>query len=174
MSARLTDDARVREIHDQVTIALDRMHALGLSDSDLTRAYDHNDIKGMAVEAIFLNVHKVVEEVSNLSFATMREFPDHPWSDIRGMRNRLAHEHFGIDRRTMAEAIGKDLPSLLDFCQEYSDARGIPLDGPVRDGVDIGKFLEEAEKGLRGPDTEPIRRAIQSGSEDRSHEPGKD
>lgn len=174
MSARPTDDARVREIHNQVTIALDRMHALGLSDSDLTRTYDHNDIKGMAVEAIFLNVHKAAEEASNLSFATMRDFPEYPWDEIRGMRNRLAQEYFDIDRKVMAEAIGKDLPSLLDFCQEYSYARGIPLDGPERDGVDIGMFLEEAEKELRGPDTEPIRRAMPSGSKDRPHEPGKD
>lgn len=39
--------------------------------------------------------------------------PEIPWADIRGMRNRVAHEYFGVDVRVLWETVREDLPSLL-------------------------------------------------------------
>lgn len=39
--------------------------------------------------------------------------PTIPWADIRAMRNRVAHEYFGVDVRVVWETVRGDLPSLL-------------------------------------------------------------
>jgi uncharacterized protein with HEPN domain len=40
--------------------------------------------------------------------------PEIPWADIRGMRNRVAHEYFGIDVNVLWQTAREDLPSLLE------------------------------------------------------------
>lgn len=149
MSARPTDDARVREMYRQACIAQRRMEVLGLSDADLTASYDPTDVKGMTIEAIFGNVYAVAEEASNLDIDTVLEFPGYPWGEIRGMRNRMAHEYFQLDRRVLAEVIDKDLPSIIAFCHEYSDERGIDLYAdsmPSRDVRRLALFPEQGER----------------------------
>lgn len=41
-------------------------------------------------------------------------FPLVPWSDIIGMRNRIAHGYFEIDADIIFEAVKNDIPSLAD------------------------------------------------------------
>jgi uncharacterized protein with HEPN domain len=39
--------------------------------------------------------------------------PELPWADIRGMRNRVAHEYFGVDVKVLWETVREDLAPLL-------------------------------------------------------------
>lgn len=39
-------------------------------------------------------------------------FPDIPWRDIIGMRNRIAHGYFELDADLVYEAIRNDIPEL--------------------------------------------------------------
>jgi uncharacterized protein with HEPN domain len=39
--------------------------------------------------------------------------PNIPWRDITGMRDKLAHEYFGVDLQTVWTTIREDLPALL-------------------------------------------------------------
>lgn len=45
----------------------------------------------------------------NVTVAT----PEIPWADIRGMRNRVAHEYFGVDVKVLWQTVREDLPPLL-------------------------------------------------------------
>jgi uncharacterized protein with HEPN domain len=36
-----------------------------------------------------------------------------PWADLRGMRNKVAHEYFGVDVRVLWQTVREDLPVLL-------------------------------------------------------------
>ncbi len=38
--------------------------------------------------------------------------PDIPWAKMKGMRNRLAHEYFGINRETLWKTANEDVPRL--------------------------------------------------------------
>lgn len=38
--------------------------------------------------------------------------PEIPWAAIRGMRNRIAHEYFGVDNKVVWETVQRDLPKL--------------------------------------------------------------
>jgi uncharacterized protein with HEPN domain len=39
--------------------------------------------------------------------------PEIPWADIRGMRNKIAHEYFGVDVKVLWQTVREDLPQLL-------------------------------------------------------------
>lgn len=42
--------------------------------------------------------------------------PQMPWSEIKGMRNVMAHAYGSISIQTTWEAIEQDIPALKDFC----------------------------------------------------------
>lgn len=127
MSARATDDARVLEIWTQAQAALRRFEHTGLTLDDLVVDHEPEDETGMFVDAIFKNVYQVAEEATNLDIDTMLEFPSYPWGQIRGMRNRVAHEYFSFDGRYLYDALTCGLPELLGFCEEYARRRGFEL-----------------------------------------------
>ena len=39
--------------------------------------------------------------------------PEIPWPDIRGMRNRVAHDYLGVDLKVLWQTAREDLPSLV-------------------------------------------------------------
>lgn len=60
--------------------------------------------------------------------------PEIPWADIRGMRNRVEHEYFGIDVSVLWQTAREDLPSLLESMRALlaradlgQEARGSPF-----------------------------------------------
>lgn len=45
-------------------------------------------------------------------------FPEIPWIDIIGMRNRIAHGYFELDPDIVFEAVSTDIPPLLETIHE--------------------------------------------------------
>lgn len=45
-------------------------------------------------------------------------YPDVPWANVRGMRNVMAHEYFGIDLLVLWETIQHQLPPLAKRLRE--------------------------------------------------------
>lgn len=131
MSARPTDDGRVREIYKQAKAALERVAVMDLERDDIIAVYAPSDMTGMIVDAVYANVFAMLEEVSNLTFDTMSRYPNIPWDQIRGMRNRMVHEYFNFDRRYLADALEEGVPELIEFCKEYARDGGMALDGDV-------------------------------------------
>lgn len=143
-------------MYRQAQIAEARFSASNLREVDFCRAYTPDDPTGILVDAIFNNVYRVAEEAANLDIDTMLEFPDYPWSQIRGMRYRMAQEYFDFDGRYLFEALTNDLPLLMDFCLDYSLTRQIDLDAVVVKGsvsVIINERLQnKGNKSHRGPE----------------------
>ncbi len=40
--------------------------------------------------------------------------PNVPWTEMSGMRNKLAHEYFGVDLKVVWKTMKKDLPPLIE------------------------------------------------------------
>lgn len=54
------------------------------------------------------------EATKNLSQDLRKNYPDIPWKDIAGMRDKLIHQYFGVDMAAVWETVAKDLPALKD------------------------------------------------------------
>lgn len=50
--------------------------------------------------------------------------PEVPWSRMRGMRNLIVHEYFGIDPKIIWDTVWGELPRLEDQLKEILDNKG--------------------------------------------------
>ncbi len=59
-----------------------------------------------ALEVLGEAAKKIPDEVRG-------EHPDIPWRTIAGMRDKLIHEYFGVDRVVIWRTVTEDIPGLL-------------------------------------------------------------
>ncbi len=52
------------------------------------------------------------EAVKNLPKDFRDKYPDVPWKEIAGMRDKLIHEYFGVDYKIIWKTIKQDIPQL--------------------------------------------------------------
>jgi len=65
------------------------------------------------VDAVSYAIVVIGEAATALKDAGPKLAPEMPWSDIRGMRNQVAHEYFGVDVKVLWETVRVDLPPLV-------------------------------------------------------------
>lgn len=73
----------------------------------------------MIEECPFLNSKEFfkkipVEATKHLSNETRHRYPDVPWKDITGMRDKLIHGYFGVDIDAVWDTIQRDIPKLKE------------------------------------------------------------
>ena len=56
----------------------------------------------------------VGEAIKNVSETLKVRYPDIPWKEIAGMRDKLIHNYFGVDINAVWDAVKKDIPILND------------------------------------------------------------
>jgi len=64
------------------------------------------------IDAVVRNLEIVGEAAANVPIEIQDQFTDIPWYQMKGMRNILIHEYFGIDNEILWKTIQDDLPSL--------------------------------------------------------------
>lgn len=76
------------------------------------------------IDAVSYAIVVVGEAASALKDAGPQLAPEIPWADIRGMRNRVAHEYFGVDVKVLWETVREDLPKLLEALKALARSNG--------------------------------------------------
>lgn len=64
-------------------------------------------------DAVIRNLEVIGEATKNLSDEFRAQYPEIPWRDMVGTRNRLMHHYFGINQEIVWQIIEKDLPDLI-------------------------------------------------------------
>jgi len=64
------------------------------------------------VFAVIRALEIIGEAVKKLPPEVKDRFPEAPWKDISGMRDKLIHEYFGADQRTIWDTVQRDIPTL--------------------------------------------------------------
>ena len=67
----------------------------------------------LIVDAVIRNLEVIGEAASHLPEDVQNAHPDIPWKEMRGMRNLLIHEYFGISLPIIWRTVVHDLPPLL-------------------------------------------------------------
>ena len=67
------------------------------------------------VDAVIRNIEVIGEASSQLPIEIQEQYKDIPWSMMKGIRNVVAHEYFGIDLEIVWKTVKEDLPVLKEL-----------------------------------------------------------
>ena len=73
----------------------------------------------MAMDAIERNLQIIGEAVNHLPAVITDVDPDVPWPQIRGFRNILVHQYFGVDGDVVRDVVDTHLPSLAQALRRH-------------------------------------------------------
>ena len=69
-------------------------------------------------DAVVRNLEVIGEATKNLSDEFRAQYPEIPWRDMAGTRDRLMHHYFGINQEIVWQIVEKDLPDLNKQIQQ--------------------------------------------------------
>lgn len=69
---------------------------------------------GLIFDAVRVRLIEIGEAVASLDPELLGREPEVPWTDIKAMRNHLAHRYFDTAHAIVADTLATDLPPLLD------------------------------------------------------------
>jgi uncharacterized protein with HEPN domain len=64
------------------------------------------------VYAVIRALEVIGEATKNVSAALRKRYPEVPWNDIAGMRDKLIHGYFGVNLKRLWDTVLIDLPPL--------------------------------------------------------------
>ena len=66
----------------------------------------------LVIDGVARNLEIIGEAARQLPDDFRRTYPQIPWTQIAGLRNRIVHDYFGLDLEIIWEIIQHDLPRL--------------------------------------------------------------
>lgn len=76
----------------------------------------------MAIRAATACFSVIGEAVNHIPDAIKKKHPEVPWEQIKGMRNRIAHEYFSVDETVLWRTAKDRLPSFKIQLQKILDS----------------------------------------------------
>jgi uncharacterized protein with HEPN domain len=70
------------------------------------------------IDAVVRNLEIIGEAAANVPESIQEQFAGIPWGKMKGMRNILVHEYFGLDNQVLWKTIQEDLPPLQQAIQK--------------------------------------------------------
>lgn len=64
------------------------------------------------VYAVIRAIEVIGEATKNIPTAIRNKYPDIPWKEMAGMRDKLIHEYFGISLERLWFTVNKDIPGI--------------------------------------------------------------
>lgn len=65
------------------------------------------------VDAVIRNITVIGEAARQVPEEIQVSHPDIPWMEMRGIRNVIVHEYFGVSRDILWRTVQEDLPRLV-------------------------------------------------------------
>jgi len=79
---------------------------------------DNFETKWIEQDAIIRNLEIIGEATINISDDLKQKYPDVLWKEIRGMRNIVTHQYFGIELSEIWNTVINDIPLLKEQIQK--------------------------------------------------------
>lgn len=77
-----------------------------------------NDIK--VQDAVIRNLEIIGETVKNISDEIKEKYPDIPWEELSGLRDRLIHHYFGVNYDIVWTIVKTELPNIAMLIEQIA------------------------------------------------------
>lgn len=124
MTAMPNDELSILEIKRLIVDTRKRLDAFGMTEQVVTAPKDYRE--EALIDVVFMNVYRILEEANSLSFDLKSRYSSVPWDEVRGMRNRFAHDYSHVDRVIVWHTIAHDLSALESVADDYIADNGLP------------------------------------------------
>ncbi len=114
MRDKLGDRARLLHIHEAIA-EIEQY----IANTDLAE-FENNSMRRLAT---IKQLEIIGEAVSRLSDDILERYPHIEWRKIKGLRNILVHEYFGVDTVLIWQIVQKDLPAFKESIQNIPDIK---------------------------------------------------
>lgn len=100
----------IREILDYLEDILESINNI----ERFVEGMDFNDFKKdeKTIYAVIRALEIIGEAVKNIPEEIKKKYPEIPWKNMAGMRDKLIHEYFGVNKRVVWDAIKEELPNI--------------------------------------------------------------
>jgi uncharacterized protein with HEPN domain len=71
------------------------------------------------INAVVRSLEVIGEAAKNIPEEFRYRHPYIPWRKMTGMRDKLIHEYFGIDKKILWKTITEEIPDLLPFFEKF-------------------------------------------------------
>jgi uncharacterized protein with HEPN domain len=72
----------------------------------------------MRLDAVIRNLQIIGEAVKKIPTSIQKRYPNIPWQEIAGLRNRVTHVYFDVDIDIIWDVVSSELPILKTQIQE--------------------------------------------------------
>jgi uncharacterized protein with HEPN domain len=106
-------------------LLLEDMLEAALKIKRYTQGYDENAFLSddKTLDAVIRNFEIIGEAAGRIDDAFKFDNTELSWTHLRGFRNRIVHEYFGIDYEVVWTIIERDLDTYIEWLEVYlSDA----------------------------------------------------
>jgi len=87
-----------------------------------TEGMSYSDFVGdkRTVNAVVRSLEVIGEATKKLPTAFRNNYPNIPWKQMAGMRDKLIHEYFGVDKEMLWQVIQRHIPNILPLIKEIT------------------------------------------------------
>lgn len=104
-----------REFMDYLDDIVNAMNKVEDFTKDMTYVEFIEDDK--TTFAVIRALEIIGEAVKKIPSSITKQYPQIPWKDMAGMRDKLIHEYFGVKTKVVWETIKQDIPPLKPLFQ---------------------------------------------------------
>ncbi|MBU3925782.1 DUF86 domain-containing protein [Patescibacteria group bacterium] len=109
----------IRKNLDYINDIIDSIASIERFINDIDFKNFKNDEK--TIYAVIRALEIIGESAKNISEDIKKKHPEIPWKNISGMRDKLIHEYFGVNKNVVWDTIKKDLPDLKEKIEKLRD-----------------------------------------------------
>jgi uncharacterized protein with HEPN domain len=109
-----------------IQLLLDDMLSSANKIKQYTKGFDYDSFLSddKTIDAVVRNFEIIGEAANRISQDFKDRHPEIEWNRIRGFRNRIVHDYFGIDYKIVWEIIETFLSDLIDWLTTLIDQSG--------------------------------------------------